>query len=206
MINTFSYKNFTVKANLDIRIGGDIYSITNRQMVDGGTHAITKPGREGFNDWAKRNDDARNEWIDEGNNPDDYVPLEMDKGFVGDGVKLVGVDAEGNEIYEKNDVITNPQNYWRHTSANIPESNVYDASYVKIRDLSLGYSVPKRLLKNTPIQGLTLSVIGRNLFTLYKDVPNIDPESTYNNGNGQGLEYGSLPTRRHYGFNLNVKF
>ncbi|MCT4590927.1 MAG: SusC/RagA family TonB-linked outer membrane protein [Carboxylicivirga sp.] len=206
MINTFSYKNVTLKANLDVRIGGDIYSITNRQMVGGGTHAITEAGREGFNDWAKRNDDARNEWIDGGNNPDDYEPIPMDKGFVGEGVKLVGVDEEGNEIYETNDVMTNPQNYWRHTSTNIPESNVYDASYIKIRDLSIGYSVPKRYLKNTPIQGLTFSVIGRNLFTLYKNVPNIDPESTYNNGNGQGLEYGSLPTRRHYGFNLNVKF
>ncbi|WP_439183236.1 SusC/RagA family TonB-linked outer membrane protein [Carboxylicivirga taeanensis] len=205
MINTFSYKNFTLKANLDIRIGGDIYSITNRQMVDGGTHAITESGREGFNDWAKRNDDARNEWIGGGNNPDDYVPLEFDNGFVGQGVKMV-VDDAGNVTYEKNDVITNPQSYWRHTSANIPESNVYDASYIKIRDLSLGYSVPKQFLKNTPIQGLTLTVVGRNLFTLHKNVPNIDPESTYNNGNGQGLEYGSLPTRRHYGFNLNIKF
>lgn len=206
MINTFSYKNLTLKANLDIRIGGDIYSITNRTMMDGGTHGITEGGREGFLDWARRNEDARLDWIAGGNNPEDYVPIPMDKGYIGEGVKLVGVDPDGNEIYEENDVITNPQNYWRHTSSNIPESNVYDASYIKIRDLSLGYSVPQRFLKNTPIQGLTISVIGRNLFTLYKNVPNIDPESTYNNGNGQGLEYGSLPTRRHYGFNLNVKF
>lgn len=206
MINTFSYKNVTLKANLDIRMGGDIYSITNRTMMDGGTHAMTEAGREGFLDWAQRNEDGRNDWIDAGNNPDDYVSIPMDKGYVGEGVKLVSVDPEGNETYEVNDVITNPQSYWRHTAANIPESNVYDASYIKIRDLSIGYSVPKKFLKNTPIQGLSISAVGRNLFTLYKNTPNIDPESTYNNGNGQGLEYGSLPTRRHYGFNLNVKF
>lgn len=206
MINTFSYKSFSLKAALDVRIGGDIYSITNRGMMDGGTHGITEAGREGFLDWASRNDDTRNAWIDEGNNPDDYEQLPMDMGFVGQGVKMVGVDGDGNEIYEENDVITNPQTYWRHTATDIPESNVYDASYIKIRDLSLGYNVPNKFLNNTPIQALTISVIGRNLFTLYKNVPNIDPESNYNNGNGQGLEYGSLPTRRHYGFNLNIKF
>ncbi len=206
VINTFSYKNLTLKTSLDIRIGGDIYSITNRGMVDGGTHGITMAGRDGFLDWAQRNEDARNEWIDAGNSAGDYEALPLDGGYVGEGVKLVGVDADGNEIYEKNDVITNPQNYWRQTAANIPESNVYDASYIKIRDLSLGYNVPKKFLAKTPIQSLSVSVIGRNLFTLYKNVPNIDPESTYNNGNGQGLEYGSLPTRRHYGFNLNIKF
>jgi hypothetical protein len=44
------------------------------------------------------------------------------------------------------------------------------------------------------------------LFIIYKNVPNIDPDSNYNNGSGMGLEYGSLPSRRSYGFNVNVKF
>jgi hypothetical protein len=48
--------------------------------------------------------------------------------------------------------------------------------------------------------------VARNLLILYSDIPNIDPESGYNNGNGQGFEYGSLPSRRSYGVNLNLKF
>ena len=206
VINTFTYKNFTLKTSLDIRMGGDIYSITNRGMVIGGTHASTLGGREGFNDWAARNEKDRQDWIDGGGAPEDHVPLPIDGGYIGEGVKLVSVDENGNETYETNDIITNPQQYWNQAATDIPETNVYDASYIKIRDISLGYTFPKSVLGNTPIQSLTLSVLGRNLFTLYKNVPNIDPESTYNNGNGQGLEYGSLPTRRHYGINLNIKF
>ena len=53
---------------------------------------------------------------------------------------------------------------------------------------------------------MNISVIGRNLWTLYSNIPGIDPESTYNNGNGQGFEYGSLPSRRSLGINLSFKF
>ncbi len=206
VINKFSYKNFTLKTSLDVKIGGDIYSITNRGMFNGGTHTATLGGRDSFNDWASRNEQARLDFIANGGSALDYVPLDLDGGYIGNGVKLVGVDADGNEIYEENDVLVNPQTYWQHASTSIPETNVYDASYVKLRELSVSYSLPKKYLSKLSVKEFTFSLIGRNLFTLYKNVPNIDPESTYNNGNGQGLEYGSLPTRRQYGLNLSVKF
>ncbi|MEP2510581.1 MAG: hypothetical protein ABJH72_14560, partial [Reichenbachiella sp.] len=102
--------------------------------------------------------------------------------------------------------LVNPADYWNFVSSNVPEKFVYDASYIKLRDLSLAYSLPRAILDKTPFTNVRLAVVGRNLWTIYKNVPNIDPESTYNNGNGQGLEYGSLPTRRHFGFSLNVSF
>ncbi len=206
VINTFFWRGFTLRTALDFRIGGNIYSVTNRQLYLGGTHSGTIEGRDAFNDWALRNYRNQQAWVDAGNEPGDYEPLPIDGGYIGQGVKLVGEDADGNPIYEENDIIVNPQTYWNFTGTNIPELNVYDASYIKLRDISIGYTVPQRFLANYPVQSATISIVGRNLITLYKDVPNIDPESAYNNSNGQGLEYGSLPTRRHFGLNVNFKF
>jgi hypothetical protein len=75
-----------------------------------------------------------------------------------------------------------------------------------LRQLTFGYSVPRSLLAKTPFQALSLSFVARNLLLLYSKVPNIDPESNYSNGNGQGLENFGIPTTRSYGFNLSVRF
>ncbi|MFR5757850.1 MAG: hypothetical protein ACLUE2_05360 [Bacteroides cellulosilyticus] len=77
---------------------------------------------------------------------------------------------------------------------------------MKLREVSLSYSCPKSGSVHTPIESVTLSAYGRNLLLIYSKVDNIDPESSYNNGNGQGFEYGSLPSRRTFGFGINVKF
>ena len=206
IMNTFTYRGLFLRTSIDIRMGGDIYSITNRGMYAGGTHSATLEGRDAFIDWAIRNNNARLAWINAGNDPTGYTPLPLDGGYVGEGVMITGVDGNGNPIYVQNTTIVNPQQYWNRAVTDVGELNVYDASYVKLRDLTIGYTIPRRFLGNIPIESLTISAVGRNLFILYKNVPNIDPESTYNNSNGQGLEYGSLPTRRHFGFNLNVKF
>lgn len=82
---------------------------------------------------------------------------------------------------------------------------IYDNSYVKCRELTLTYQFPKKLLKNV-VDNLTISFVARNPFIVYKNIPNIDPDSNYNNTTGMGLEYGSLPSRKSYGFNVNIKF
>ncbi|MEM9676217.1 MAG: hypothetical protein AAF992_26740, partial [Bacteroidota bacterium] len=71
---------------------------------------------------------------------------------------------------------------------------------------SVGYSLPTSLLSNTPLQSVRLSFVGRNLLLLYTNLENVDPESTYNNTNSQGLEYFGVPQTRSYGFNLKVGF
>ncbi len=92
-------------------------------------------------------------------------------------------------------------------SENIAEEFVYDASFIKLRELSLGYTFPKSLLAKTGfIKELSLSLVARNLWTIMKHTPNIDPESCVNNTNAQGLELNGYPTTRNIGFNLNVKF
>ena len=82
---------------------------------------------------------------------------------------------------------------------------IYDNSYVKVPRNHAELHLTKTWLKNV-IDGLTVSFVARNPFIVWKNIPNIDPDSNYNNTTGMGMEYGSLPSRKSYGFNINVKF
>ncbi|HYF68836.1 MAG TPA: SusC/RagA family TonB-linked outer membrane protein [Ohtaekwangia sp.] len=126
-------------------------------------------------------------------------------GIVGDGVKLVGEDEDGNPIYAPNDVVVEVQSY-NHASFgnNIVGGSVFDASYVKLRQVSIGYTLPRNLISKTPFRSVTFSVIGRNLALLYSNAPHIDPETSFGNGNETlGLEHAQAPSSRSIGFNLN---
>jgi len=98
------------------------------------------------------------------------------------------------------------QNYWGKLGDYAADRFVYDASFIKLRQITLGYSLPKKLLSKTPIQNLMLSFVARNLAILFKNTDNIDPESNYQSGNNQGLDYFGFPATRTYGFNLRANF
>jgi hypothetical protein len=117
-----------------------------------------------------------------------------------------GTDA--NPVWEQNNVVVTAKDYNRAAyNNNVAEGSVFDASYVKLRQLSLGYKLPSKILKNTGLSEINLSVVGRNLAFLYKKVPHIDPESAFSSSNGnQGMVIGQLPSARSIGFNVNVKF
>ncbi len=88
----------------------------------------------------------------------------------------------------------------------IGEEFLYDASYAKLRELSLGYSFPSSWLKSIPISHVKLSVVGRDLFYLFKNAP-VNPEGSFSREDyAQAFEYTSLPPTRSIGFSLNVKF
>ena len=113
---------------------------------------------------------------------------------------------DGEMVYVPNNVCVDPAKNWQALQTTSPEPFIYDNSVVKLREISLSYTCPKKWFVHTPIESITLSAYGRNLLLIYSNVDNIDPESSYNNGNGQGFEYGSLPSRRTFGFGINVKF
>jgi TonB-linked SusC/RagA family outer membrane protein len=121
------------------------------------------------------------------------------------GITGVGVTEDGkpNTKLVTADKI---QDYYGRIGGQIGTPFVYDASFIKLRQLSIGYDLPTSLLENSPIKRLTLSLVGRNLLILMKNVPNIDPETNINTTNAQGLELGGIPPTRTVGFNLNVKF
>lgn len=84
---------------------------------------------------------------------------------------------------------------------------VYDASYVKLREASIGYSLPKSILANTSFQEVKISVVGRNLWIIHKNLPYADPETGTGNGlASKGNSIGVLPTTRDLGINVTLKF
>ncbi|QQV02887.1 MULTISPECIES: SusC/RagA family TonB-linked outer membrane protein [Chryseobacterium] len=118
------------------------------------------------------------------------------------GVVLQGVKEDGSV----NDILLDAPT-WGGTYYNtVDAQNVFDASYVKLRDITLGYDLPKSIIGNA-IQGIRISAFARNLFAWNLSNKGIDPENTsYGSGNIQGLEGGSLPSTRTYGINVNFKF
>ncbi len=118
------------------------------------------------------------------------------------GVILPGVKADGSP----NDVVLDAADWGGSFYSTVDAQNVFDASYIKLRDVTIGYDLPKSIIGNY-LQGVRVSVFGRNLATWNLAWDGVDPENTaYGSGNIQGLEGGSLPSTRTFGFNVNFKF
>ncbi len=193
--NTFSYKGIKLSVVFDAKFGADVYSMTTMQSYVFGTATATLEGREG---WYQSEQQRKAE----GKTSDEWTAT---GGYLAKGVKL-GPVIDGVQTYIPNDTYVNPQLYWKTFEENSPEPFILDASYIKLREMSLSWTLPARWTNKLRIESIALSAYGRNLAILYSKLKNIDPESTYNNGNGKGFEYGSLPSRRTFGFGLNIKF
>ncbi|WP_052823359.1 SusC/RagA family TonB-linked outer membrane protein [Neotamlana sedimentorum] len=125
------------------------------------------------------------------------------------------VDSEafmdnGDGTYSENTIpISSVQEYWSNYSASrIHESNTFDATYIKWRELGLSYSFNKKQLKSLPFSSLRLGVQGRNLAIFNTSIPHIDPETNLfgSGSNGGAIEYNGVPSTRSVGFNVQVKF
>jgi TonB-linked SusC/RagA family outer membrane protein len=93
------------------------------------------------------------------------------------------------------------QSYW-----SVAAPNLYSASFIKLRELSLNYQFPQNLIGGTPFRDITVGVFGRNLAILSSDLPYLDPQMTTSPGNDQGLENAQVPSTRSIGFNVGLKF
>ncbi|SEN88774.1 TonB-linked outer membrane protein, SusC/RagA family [bacterium A37T11] len=117
-----------------------------------------------------------------------------------------------NSVYE--DGTTNvtgitPENYWSYVggaSDPVGELFIYDGTNIRMREISLTYSLPTKWFIGTVIKHASLSLIGRNLFFFHNDADGFDPESALGTGNNQGIEYTSMPSTRNYGIHLKVDF
>ena len=199
--NEFKYKNFFLSFLVDMRYGGEMYAASNMYAMGySGTVEQTLPGRE---EWYAS--EAAREAA--GMEPEEWTAT---GGYLAEGVYAPGtmindVDVSG----QTNAVYVNPEDYWGQFSEwgnELPEPHVYDASYIKLREISFGYQFPTEIAQKLKLGGLSVSFVGRNVWIIWKKVPNIDPESAYSNGNAQGLEYASFPGTRSLGINLNLKF
>ena len=165
--NNFRYKNFTLYGLLDIRKGGDIYSITNFFGDYAGVLSSSLRGRE--NDWD-------------------------DPGLVIEGID----EPTGNA----NTTRVTAEQYFQAIFP-VNEPYVYDASYIKLRELRFGFDLPQNWANRLYSDAVNLAITGRNLYT-WTDVPNIDPEFSYTTGNLQGIEFTALPNARTWGFSVRV--
>ena len=195
--STFTYKNFRLSAGFDVKVGADLFSMSMRSAYATGKASGTLAGRE---EWyrSEENRKAANMTLDE------WRAAGKCEGYIVPGM-IEMRDEEGNVLgYKENDIPVNPENYWKTASENAPSMFIYDNSYIKCREITLGYTFPEKWL-GKKVQSLSVSFVARNPFIVWKNIPNIDPDSGYNTS-GLGLEYGSLPSRRSYGINVNVKF
>ncbi len=125
-------------------------------------------------------------------------------GYVGQGVKADGITPNTTAVPAQTyfTAIGNGDN----STDDIAEEFVYDASFIKLRNMTFGFSLPSALLTHSFIKGVTFSIVGRNLAILLKHIPNVDPESNLTSDTNQGIEYNTYPPIRNLGFNINLKF
>ena len=114
------------------------------------------------------------------------------------GITVRGVNADGTP----NTTVVTAEQY-NHALYGIHEAHVFDASWLKLRELRLGYRVPSRFAGRVGMSAMSIALVGRNLW-LSTDVPHIDPETAYSTGNAQGFEFGQLPSTRSFGFQVHV--
>lgn len=186
--NTVSFKGFTLSTLFDWRQGGDMFSQTTSFLLGRGTTRDTE------------NRDVTK-----------IVP-----GVLGDVTTLKPLtDASGNAIV--NDIQVLENNLWFQAQGggafaiNAPaEFNIFDATTLRLREITLGYDLPKSLLAKTPFGSVNISLSGRNLWFKAPYFPkhsNFDPEvSAFGAGNAQGVEINTAPTTKRYGFNLRLTF
>lgn len=118
-----------------------------------------------------------------------------------EGMVVPGVMADGTP----NTTSVRAESYWSGIG-DITEAYMYDATNIRLRELSLGYNFPRTMLAKTPLTGIKLSFVARNLFMIQSKTKGFDPEAAYTSGNAQGIEWGSMPTMRSIGFNINLAF
>ncbi|WP_075342588.1 SusC/RagA family TonB-linked outer membrane protein [Tenacibaculum agarivorans] len=179
-VNTFSYKGFTLSSTVDVSWGGIMKSATVEDLQTQGLVAETLVNREGT-----------------------FIDTE--------GI-LVTNNPDGSVTRTDNNIpLRNAQDFWTSLDdASVSEAFIYDASFVKLREVALSYTLPSSIFNEKSFfKSVTLGIEGRNLALLYSKVPHIDPEANlFGSGavGGFGVERASVPSTRSYGFNVKLRF
>lgn len=184
--NTFTYKNLSLSFLIDVHEGGSVYSLD----MDYGSFSGLYPRTAGTNDLG---------------NPV-RAPLAQ-----GGGIVLKGVTSDGKANTTRIDESNLDNGAWTFGSLIGGEANrefVYDASYIKLREAAITYSIPKSVINKIHFtQGIDLSLSGRNLWIIHKNLPYADPEQGQAAGNASiGFQNGAYPTYRMVNFIIKVKF
>lgn len=177
--NSLKYKNWSLSWLIDVRKGGQLFSLDLYYGMATGLY----PETAGLNDLGNP---SRNTIAN------------------GGGIILPGVTEDG----KANTIRVSNTNFGQYGYRYSPAARfIYDASFVKLRELLLTYSVPANIMsKLAPFKGIDFSLIGRNLWLIHKNLPYADPEETISSGNLQGYQGGAYPTVRTLAFNVKLNF
>ena len=185
--NSFRYKGFFLSVLFDMTKGGDLYTITVQSELGRGVTQDTRDRSAG--------------WI---------IPGILGDAVTGKAILVGGKTIPNQTRISTNDLYFSPSGGNTFALNTASEWSVYDATVYRLRELSIGYELPKSLFKNTGISSATFSVTGRNLWYLAPGFPkytHFDPEtSSFGASSIQGLEFSAAPTTKRFGLNLNVTF
>ena len=176
--NSFRYKNFNFSFLIDVKKGGEVFSLDTWYGYGTGIYDITSFTNDLGNP-------VRNDIADGG-------------GLILDGVLE---DGTPNNIRVEANNYANPWGWARAPQ----KAHVYDAGFVKLREVALSYNFPKETVSRLKLSGLSITFTGKNLWIIDKSLPYSDPEAGLSSGNIQGYQSGAYPAVKEYGLNLNIK-
>ncbi|RKD92791.1 SusC/RagA family TonB-linked outer membrane protein [Mangrovibacterium diazotrophicum] len=185
--NSFKYKNLALSFLIDWQKGGDVFSLDLWYGMGTGLYKETA----GLNDLGNEKRSAI-----EKNSDGTYASTSG-------GTINPGVDADGNP----NTVRVSNQNYGADGWAVSPNKKfVYDASYIKLREVTLTYDLPKSIVNKLYLENASIGIVASNLWIIHKNLPYADPEASQGSGNYQGWQSGVMPANKNFGFTLNLQF
>ncbi|HOU95423.1 MAG TPA: SusC/RagA family TonB-linked outer membrane protein [Bacteroidales bacterium] len=194
---TLRWKNFNFSAVVDGKWGATVAYVAEQEMVERGQSTSTLPGRDGglfLEGVYNTGTSSEPVWTDISTatgytinaNPANNLPNP--------------VEVAGNEIPYH---VKHFENYYREGfTKRVCEMVVFNADYAKFRQFTLGYTIPKSLYNNIPVQNINVSIIGRNLFDLLNHLPNGDPGT----GSATGINNYALPSTRTFTLNVSANF
>ncbi len=206
--NSFKFKNVSLSALIDARVGGDILSATYNYGVQFGNLKSTLKYRDEANGGIKYTDASGKEQY--GLIPEGVFAQNTTITDLQGVVRSVG-GMTYQEVYDQGWVrpVRNDL-YYRNLASwgnGIREQAVFENTWVALREIRLTYSFNPDLIRNIGLNSLNASLVGRNLVYLYNKLPDgINPEGTYNNNSGNFAEYGGVPMSRYIGFNVDFSF
>ncbi|KUJ63672.1 SusC/RagA family TonB-linked outer membrane protein [Flavobacteriaceae bacterium CRH] len=185
--NRLTYKNLSFNFLVDVKKGGSVFSLDQAYGQDTGVGVQTA-------------------YINDLGNPVRNT-LANGGGYINPGVMQ---DANGNYVPNTTRVDASDSSEASGVGFGVsgnPNSNfVYDASYVKLREVGFTYTLPSKYLEQSFIKDMSFSLIGNNVWIIHKNLPDADPEAGTSAGNIQGFQSGVMPTVKVYSFNVKVKF
>jgi iron complex outermembrane receptor protein len=207
LMSSFFWKGFSAYVGLDYKFGGSIFSYSNYYLTGlGETKNTLKYRDEAHGGIAYYEAGGKRIQCDHS----------LQKGQDGEtvyhnGMILKGVKRNEDGTWSPNDIIANSTAYYQSYLSDMSDAfqpdALYKNDYIKLREVSIGYTLPKKWSEKAMMQKITVALNARNLFYLYKTLPNVDTESTLGtSGDAAYREQSFYPAIRTYGFSINVSF